>query len=211
MRIEVFSSPQSALEAALAWLLSQLTRGQNGVLAGGETPLPLYRALARLAPHYTGVLLLSDERWLPPSDPGTNLQKVAQALGPLASRLLPFPLGMPPEEARDWMEQRLAPHLPLDFALLGIGEDGHTASLFPGSRALVSSRLVEVVQGSKPPPLRLTLTPQAFRGTREVLFLALGAGKRQALLRLAQGEDLPPLRVAQVAEEARLFTDQEVV
>ncbi|MEZ0321406.1 MAG: 6-phosphogluconolactonase [Thermus sp.] len=210
MRIEVFPSPQAALEAALDWLLAQLTHGQNGVLAGGETPLPLYRTLGRLTPSYRGTLFLSDERWLPPSDPGTNLYQVTEALGPLASRLLPFPLGMPPEEARAWMEQRLASHLPLDFALLGIGEDGHTASLFPGSPALVSSRLVEVVQGSKPPPLRLTLTPKAFRSTGKVLFLALGAGKRQALLRLAQGEDLPPVRVAQVAGEAWLFTDQEV-
>lgn len=210
MRLEVFPSPQKALEASVAWLLQNLAWARAGVLAGGSTPLPVYRSLAQSHPAYNGLLLLSDERWLPPGDPGTNLYQVERALGPLSSRLLPFPLELPLEEARAWLERHLLPFRPLDFALLGVGEDGHTASLFPGSPALASTRLVEVIYGPKPPPLRLILTPEAFRGVRRVLFLALGRAKREALRRLAQGEDLPPRRVAALAEEAWLYTDQEV-
>ncbi|WP_105317505.1 6-phosphogluconolactonase [Thermus tenuipuniceus] len=210
LRFRTFPTPEAALEEALAWLLEGLPRARTGVLAGGKTPLPLYRALAGRGVEFHGVLLLSDERWLSPDDPGTNLFAVGQALGPLAQHLLPFPLDLPPMAAQEWMESRLLTLLPLDLALLGIGEDGHTASLFPGSPVLVSSHLVEVVHGPKPACLRLTLTPKAFRGTRQTLFLALGEHKRQALRRLFRGEDLPPLRVAQEVQGAFVYTDQEV-
>ncbi|WP_022797646.1 6-phosphogluconolactonase [Thermus islandicus] len=207
MRVAVYQSPSQALEAALAWLLERLVHASSGALAGGRTPLPLYRALRGI--RFRTTLVLSDERWLPPGDRGTNLAQVAEALGPQADHLLPFPLGLPPEEARARMEARLEGLLPLGFALLGVGEDGHTASLFPGHPALESPRLVEVVRDSpKPPPLRLTLTPKALATAEEVLFLALGEAKRKAVLRLIAGEDLPPRRIA--AANALLITDQEV-
>jgi 6-phosphogluconolactonase len=207
MRVAVYRSPAQALEAALAWLLERLVHASSGVLAGGRTPLPLYRALRGL--RFRTTLVLSDERWLPPGDPGTNLAQVAEALGPQADHLLPFSLGLPPEEAQKRMEAGLEGLLPLGFALLGVGEDGHTASLFPGHPALESPRLVEVVQDSpKPPPLRLTLTPKALATAEEVLFLALGGAKREAVRRLVAGEDLPPRRIA--GANALLITDQEV-
>ncbi|MGC8968767.1 MAG: 6-phosphogluconolactonase [Thermus sp.] len=207
LAVEVYPSRLQALEAALAWLLDRLAHARSGVLAGGETPLPLYRALRGL--RFRATLVLSDERWLPPGDPGTNLAQVAEALGPQADHLLPFPLGLPPEGAQKRMEARLEDLLPFGFALLGVGEDGHTASLFPGHPALESPRLVEVVRDSpKPPPLRLTLTPKALATAEEVVFLALGEAKREAVLRLVAGEDLPPRRIA--APLVRLITDQEV-
>ncbi|GAB5602287.1 6-phosphogluconolactonase [Thermus sp. FJN-A] len=207
MTVEVFPSRAQALEAALAWLLDRLAHAASGVLAGGATPLPLYRALRGL--RFKTAFLLSDERWLPPGDLGTNLARVAEALGPQADHLLPFPLGLPPEEARERMEARVQGLLPFGFALLGVGEDGHTASLFPGHPALDSPRLVEVVCDSpKPPPLRLTLTPRALSTAEEVLFLALGEGKREAVRRLRAGNDLPPGQIA--ALRVRLITDQEV-
>ncbi|RTH08874.1 6-phosphogluconolactonase, partial [Thermus scotoductus] len=77
-----------------------------------------------------------------------------------------------------------------------------------GGPALRFSRLVGVVLGPTYPSLRLTLTPKCLSGTRRVLFLALGPAKRQAILRVARGEDLPPNRIR--AEEKWIFTDQEV-
>jgi len=207
MRLQVFPTRVQALEAALAWLLERLAHAPSGILAGGKTPLPLYQDLRNL--RFRAKLVLSDERWLPLGHPDTNQARVAGALGPQADHLVPFPLGLPPEEARVRMEASVGRLLPFGFALLGVGEDGHTASLFPHHPALESPRLVEVVRDSpKPPPLRLTLTPKALATTPEVLFLALGPKKQEALRRLQAGEDLPPGRIG--AGTALLITDQEV-
>jgi 6-phosphogluconolactonase len=78
----------------------------------------------------------------------------------------------------------------LDLALLGLGEDGHTASLFPGDRALrVTDALAVAVVAVKPPPNRITLTLPVLRTAREVIVLAAGAGKRDAVARVLAGPD----------------------
>jgi 6-phosphogluconolactonase len=77
-----------------------------------------------------------------------------------------------------------------------MGEDGHTASLFPGSSALEErKRRVLAVVGPKPPPWRLTLTLPVLQGARKVLGVVAGAGKRDAVRRVLAGEDLPSARV----------------
>jgi 6-phosphogluconolactonase len=76
----------------------------------------------------------------------------------------------------------------LDVALLGLGEDGHTASLFPGDAALdVTDRLAVPVVAAKPPPNRITLTLPVLRAARLVLILATGAGKAGAVTRVLAG------------------------
>jgi 6-phosphogluconolactonase len=82
--------------------------------------------------------------------------------------------------------------------LLGLGEDGHTASLFPGAPALQErERGVLAVQGPKPPPWRLTLTLPPLLAARTVLGVALGAGKADAVRRIQGGEALPAALVPQ--------------
>ncbi|MGZ3460713.1 MAG: 6-phosphogluconolactonase, partial [Archangium sp.] len=119
------------------------------------------------------------------------------------------PLGVPPhrifrmqgeradrdQAARDY--EKLLPPV-LDVVVLGLGEDGHTASLFPGNTALQEKeRRVLAVVGPKPPPWRMTLTLPVLQSARKVLGVVSGAGKRDIVRRVLAGEDLPAAKVEQ--------------
>jgi 6-phosphogluconolactonase len=96
----------------------------------------------------------------------------------------------------------------LDVLVLGIGEDGHTASLFPNSSALTeTARRVLPVIGPKPPPERLTLTPPVLAAARFVLVLAAGAGKAAAVARALEGELDVRACPAQLVRDAVWLTD----
>ncbi|MFQ5879336.1 MAG: 6-phosphogluconolactonase, partial [Dehalococcoidia bacterium] len=82
-----------------------------------------------------------------------------------------------------------------DLAFLGLGADGHTASLFPGDQALDETQRL-VVEVARPDHPRLTLTLPALSAAKVAIFLVSGAEKREALRRLLAGEDLPAARVA---------------
>ena len=97
----------------------------------------------------------------------------------------------------------------LDAALLGLGEDGHTASLFPGDPALrVTDRLVVPVVAVKPPPNRITLTLPVFLAAREVLILATGAGKSDAVSRVLAGPDPSTPASLLAGADVTLVTDE---
>jgi len=197
-----------AREAA-AWLARELNaaaaRGGRCSLAlsGGTTTGPVYRALAEQAVPWQRVdCYFVDERCVPPDHPDSNYL--------LAEETLFKPLGLSPHQVfrmqgerpdRDGAARDYAALLPpvLDVAVLGLGEDGHTASLFPGASALEEQeRRVLAIVGPKPPPWRLTLTLPVLRATRGVLGVVSGAGKRDAVRRLLAGEDVPAGRVPHV-------------
>lgn len=193
-------------ERAASWLAEALGQALAGggrcslALSGGKTTGPLYRALSKKPLAWERVdFFFADERCVPPDHPESNFLLVEENLL--------RPLGVKSEQvfrmegerddrdaaARDY-EQRLPPVL--DVVVLGMGEDGHTASLFPGHSALEErERRVLAVVGPKPPPWRLTLTLPVLLGARKVLFVVSGAGKRDALKRVQAGEDLPSARV----------------
>ena len=101
----------------------------------------------------------------------------------------------------------LGPGTPrLDLALLGMGADGHTASLFPGDAALEERERL-VVRVSRPDHQRLTLTLPVLSAAKVALFLVSGADKREALSRVLAGEDLPAARVT--AERVLFVADRE--
>lgn len=118
------------------------------------------------------------------------------------------------EFARDY-EQQLVAHLgqkpQLDVALLGMGPDGHTCSLFPGHKLLdESSRWVSSLDDSpKPPPRRTTLTKPALELVKEIIFIATGAGKKDAIERVFKENDtaLPTRQVIDAAQQVIFLTD----
>jgi 6-phosphogluconolactonase len=183
-------------------------------LAGGRTPEPVYRLLAA-TPNldWSRVdVFFGDERAVPPDDPESNYGMVR------ASLLSRVPV---PEDRVHRMEaerpdrdaaaraydQALPPAL--DLLVLGVGPDGHTASLFPGSAALDERRRrVVPVTGPPPPAARLTITPPVIAAARRVVVLAAGADKAAAVARALEGPRSPKDTPAQLARRADWFLDR---
>jgi 6-phosphogluconolactonase len=159
-------------------------------LAGGGTPRRAYEFLAALPdlPWEAVRLFLGDDRCLPPGDGRSNRALLEATLlakpGPARAAFHPLPGGEPAAAAaayEDELRAALAGN-PLDIAILGLGGDGHTASLFPDSPLLAErQRLVAATPGpaGDPPAPRVSLTLAALNAAREVLFLAAGAAKLQ--------------------------------
>ncbi|TMC67676.1 MAG: 6-phosphogluconolactonase [Chloroflexi bacterium] len=169
------------------------------VLAGGTTPRRCYELLARLDVAWGRVtVLFGDERCVAPDHPDSNYRMAREALldhvAPATVHRIPGELG--PDEAAAAYSRVVAGLAPLDIVVLGIGEDGHTASLFPGDAA-VNARgwAVGIRNSPKPPPERVTLTLQALRGAHQVLILATGAGKAQAVS-MAKRQEVPSGMIA---------------
>lgn len=182
-------------------------RTERGVahvaLAGGRTPARAYELLAGLVADWHEVhLWFGDERCVPLDDPESNDALLTRTL------LAKLPAGRPqpmvhavtaagdgaPEAAAAAYERALRALVPgspvpvLDLALLGLGEDGHTASLFPDDPALEErERLCVAVHGRKPPFERVTLTLPVLRAARELVVLTAGAGKADAVRAMRAG------------------------
>lgn len=161
-------------------------------LAGGSTPLACYRLLAkrRDLPWGRVSVFFSDERCVPPDHADSNY---AAALGALLRYVDPGAVHrIAGELGADSAAALYAPDVaaaPLDLVLLGIGPDGHTASLFPGNAALDADGYVAAVHDApKPPPDRVTLTLRALREARRVVVLASGSEKADAVGRARAGE-----------------------
>ena len=176
-------------------------RGRCSVaLAGGATPRPVYACLAR-APLVGQVgweqidLYFTDERCVPPDDPGSNYRMVAESLlsgvPGLAARTHPMQGERRDRDAAASDYERVLPAR-LDLMLLGVGPDGHTASLFPRSPALDERvRRVVAVRGPTPPALRLTITPPVIAAAESVVVLVSGAEKAPAVARALAGPYQP--------------------
>ncbi len=135
-------------------------------------------------------IFFGDERCVPPLDAESNFAMAQQALlrhaAPASVHRMAGELG--PEAAAARYEPLVAA-APLDLVLLGIGPDGHTASLFPGNAALAATTHVAPVFGSpKPPPERVTLTLRTLREAKRVIVLVSGNDKAEAVRRAFAGE-----------------------
>jgi 6-phosphogluconolactonase len=189
--LRVVDDPEAVARAAAAAVEAFLRDGARTlVLAGGTTPERCYRLLGGDLPWGRVTVLFGDERCVPADHPDSNYRMAKAALldrvAPATVHRMPAELG-PVEGAR--LYDSVVRSLALDVVLLGLGPDGHTASLFPGDAALDSEGLVAgVTRAPKPPPERVTLTLKALRSARHVLFLATGADKADAVARAERGE-----------------------
>lgn len=185
------------------------------LLAGGTTPLATYRHLATQPADWARwEIYYGDERCLAPDDPERNSRAARVAwldhisIPPEQDHRIPAELG--PDAGAIAYTQMLNGALPFDVVLLGMGEDGHTASLFPGHTIDDTALVVGVRDAPKPPPERITLTPKALAAARSMLVLVTGAGKRAALAAWRAGADLPIARVAALAP-ARVLADAAAI
>lgn len=207
------------LASAIDLALAERDRAQIA-LAGGTTPRAAYQRLGdEHLPWERVDVCLGDERWVSPDHPESNarlLQESLLAQGPGSHACFhPVPTHLPtPELGADRYEALLvqlcgAEPPALDVVLLGLGDDGHTASLFPGTAApLVRDRWVTTGEGKGLP--RITLTAPALSAARKVIVLVSGAGKRQALARLLDPKEpveRTPARLVQPRGEVLILAD----
>jgi len=166
------------------------------VLAGGTTPARAYHLLRTADAEWDKwFIYFGDERGLPADHPERNSVMAREnwlAHVPIPAENI-FPIAT--QEGIDIAVEKytavVTAALPFDLVLLGMGEDGHTASLFPGHPLDASALVVAVRDAPKPPPQRVSLGLAALNAAREVLIIATGSGKQAAVRRWKRGEDLP--------------------
>jgi 6-phosphogluconolactonase len=200
-----------ALNAAIA------ARGHAGlIVTGGSTPAPVYERLAKSAVDWRMVsLTLSDDRWVSPADDDSNERLVRERLlvgladqasfVPLRSKAPDLDAGV------EAAERTVGGLFPVDVTLLGMGEDGHIASLFPGDLHLAEADDPQLVIGVPQAGLapfvpRISLSLNALRQSRQTILLVTGAAKRALLERIqAEADYAPPvaalMRGSRVAPE----------
>ena len=203
---QYFPDADAVAAAATALILSAAdaaisARGEfRLVLAGGITPNKVYRQLAASPAKLSHWhIYFGDERCLPAADPGRNSTMAAaawldQSVIP-PQNVHPIPAELGPEAAAQRYAPLVAAARPFDMVLLGMGEDGHTASLFPGHAHPAGEQVHAVSGAPKPPPGRVSLSREALSDSRDVLILITGTGKREAVQRWRAGEDLPIARI----------------
>lgn len=205
LRWQWFENADAVRDAAVACIMRAAAeaiaaRGEfHIVLAGGSTPRAVYQSLCEIATNWSRWHVhFGDERVLPADHPDRNSKMANDAW--LSQTLIPenqihaMPTELGLEAAAAAYREHLAHLGEFDLVLLGLGEDGHTASLFPdhdpGSNPDAPDVLM-VRDAPKPPPERLSLSANRLSRARQVLFLVTGAGKREAVTRWKRGEHIP--------------------
>ncbi|MFY8149643.1 MAG: 6-phosphogluconolactonase [Prochlorococcaceae cyanobacterium] len=225
-RLVVAASPEDLARRAAETIASQIDlalaerdRAQIA-LAGGETPRSAYHLLGREHLPWERVdVLLGDERLVPPEDPASNARMLRETLlaeGPgREARFHPVPttLGSAQEcaDAYATLLGMLCPGTPpcFDLVLLGLGDDGHTASLFPGTAACAEQDHPVTIGEGKGLP-RLSLSAPVLSAARQVIFLVSGASKAEALRRLQDPAESPqrtPARLVTPCQEVLILAD----
>jgi 6-phosphogluconolactonase len=198
--VESFANTAELADAAASAVLARLSEGLGArgraslVATGGRSPGPVYDRLSRAELDWAHVAVtLSDERQVDAGSPNSNARLLRERLfvGRAASaQFLPL---------TDYAEPALKKLTPFDATMLGMGEDGHVASLIPGSPAMAlamepegQALTAESPQGfGSPPVARITLTLAALLQSRAIFLLIAGEAKRQVIERAQAGEDLP--------------------
>jgi len=199
MKIEVLSDKPALIERSLHLIVTKMTHAiaERGmctiVLSGGSTPKPLYEAIAAQQLPWDKIhVFWGDERYVPPNDPDSNQLMARQAwlnrVNIPEENIHPVPTDeVEPAVAARKYEEHLQTFFQItggefpqfDIILLGMGGDGHTASLFPHTEALQARGLIAV--GNKQDEPRITFTAPLINHARCVMFVVAGADKKSAL------------------------------
>lgn len=193
---------RQAARAAIAAAAAEAIRARgvfHVVLAGGSTPRAVYQSLRDLPTRWDAWhVYFGDERVLPADDPERNSTMAAAAwldhvpIPAAQIHVIPAERGL--NDAVAAYRALLAGVGTFDLVLLGLGEDGHTASLFPGhawGAGADAPDVLAVEDAPKPPPRRVSLSAQRLSRARQVLFLVTGPAKREAVARWKRGENIP--------------------
>jgi len=201
-RWHVLPDQRALVTAVSERILGSARKAINGqgvfriVLAGGTTPEAVYRRLAAAATDWScWQIFFGDERCLPAAHAERNsvmasecwLQRVALP----AANIHVIPAETGARVAAQAYVPLIEKALPFDLVLLGMGEDGHTASLFPGQQHAAGELVHAVHDAPKPPPDRVSLGVAALNAAAEVLVMVSGAGKHAAVQRWKRGDELP--------------------
>ncbi len=229
-KLQVFATAEETMRACAAAISSALREGPSPqlVLAGGQTPRGVYALLAAEgdeadAPPWPEVeFWFGDERCVGPDHPKSNYrlarETLLQPLGIAAGHVhrMLGELGAQ-EGARRYGErimERLGPEPGFAVALVGMGAEGHTLSLFPDSAGLSATDLAVAALVPTPPRERISLTPAALGGTGRIFFLVTGAAKREALraaLRADSQDPAVPTSFLRGRLETVFFCDRDAV
>jgi len=160
------------------------------VLAGGTTPKRIYELLSEQNQEWSKWhLFIGDERCLPENDPERNSLMIKQSwldklkLSPdfMTTNFHPIQAELGPDTGAEQYAKIIEEYLPFDLTLLGIGEDGHTASLFPGHEHQQTELTHAVYNSPKPPLERITLSQKSIARSEQVMILITGSNKKQAV------------------------------
>jgi 6-phosphogluconolactonase len=182
---------QAARDFVAAIAEAREARGAaHACLAGGSTPMRCYELLDSALEDWTGVhLWYGDERCVPFDDPESNHGQVKDRLRARGATWHPMPGTLGPAEGAREYSRELGSTV-LDITHLGMGPDGHTASLFPNHPLLDAHGVAAGISDSpKPPPERITLTLPKLNESRRIVLLVTGEGKSEALARVMAGPD----------------------
>lgn len=219
--MELVGAPVAELKNLLTSSFEDWSReGSSCALSGGATALIFLTALRAANVDWKRITLFwADERAVPPEDPESNYglaeRMLLSPLGAKAPRAIRMPAEANLGQAALWYDDALATELnggSLDLALLGIGEDGHICSLFPGHKALLVEdlRAVAVEDAPKPPPRRLSLTLRYVLQTKKIWLIAIGPRKLPVLqAAIDKTSNSTPLDLLmRQAKNVTVFTDQ---
>jgi 6-phosphogluconolactonase len=221
MRVRVLDGPDDIADiaaATIAHLLKDCSGRATLGLAGGSTPRTTYTRLIQEDVAWNSVhAWVADERWVAPDHADNNMRMVRNTLlDRVPAHVYPVPWASDgdPHAGAARYEKTLLELLPdvngvphPDVVLLGIGEDGHTASLFPGTAALdATDRWFVANWVPRLDTWRLTATLPLLHATRDIIFLASGSGKAATLARILRGDADPALPARRVMEGSARIT-----
>jgi 6-phosphogluconolactonase len=201
---------QEILEAADSAIAE---RGQfKIVLAGGTTPEKVYRLLAEAQTDWSKWhIYYGDERCLPKDHTDRNSVMATQVLLDKVAishaQIFTIPAELGPEQAAAQYQETVKAALPFDLVLLGMGEDGHTASLFPGHQHPEDELAHAVYNSPKPPPERVSISAKALGNAQQVIFLVTGTNKHEAVKLWRSGADLPIATI--VSDNIDIYIDRD--